>query len=198
MTHKDKYFNLPSDSISYIFPLSHHILCISCLLFLIRFLYSEMRSFLPSTMHVLLGLGLSKEKQKFVIIIPYSIVLVCFETQYQVLSDVHGKSPPHLSRYVGAIDFGIFAFQNTICTLNLHIPCWSSFFSVHMRNIWRILQSSFLHFANNWVFTSFSLQSSQKPGLQENYYIWECWNLANGEARFDNQPIRNYQHQTSQ
>lgn len=58
-THYD-FQDLPS-SISYILPLSHHILCISCLLFLIRFLYSEMRSFLPSTIQVLFGLGLKYE-----------------------------------------------------------------------------------------------------------------------------------------
>ena len=45
--------------------------------------------------------------------------------------------------------FRIFALKNTIFALNLHFFCWTSFLSLHMRKIWRNLQTSFLHCAKN-------------------------------------------------
>ena len=66
------------------------------------------------------------------------------------------------------IEFRIFTLKNTIFTLNLHIFCRSSFFRLHMWNVWRNIKSSFPNLVKNCVFTfvtltKSNLQSSRQP-----------------------------------
>mgnify|MGYP001793653112 CR=1 FL=1 len=72
-----------------------------------------------------------------------------------------GHCTAHSPRLLGGLTsqkwFWNLHTWNTIFTLNFHIFCQLLFFSLHMWKIHRNLQSPFLHFARNCVFTFFAL-----------------------------------------